>query len=240
MAAPTLLLGSSLTAKGAWTSSAASPWACAGLAVGVDSVNPKQWQCEDSVVVVPLEDGGLLAAVADAHWGGRSGEVIAEGLAGAWRETRASDTPAARLRAALFLLDGRLLERGRDDRSETTALLAHVKDRALSYANVGDSLLLVIGRAAAAIKNFPTPVFMGGRPLATLPIPVGVGTVALNQGDVVLLASDGLDESVSGLEPEQVALALRSGEPLQARVDGLLKHVSASGRDNLGVVAIAV
>lgn len=239
MAAPTLLLGSSLTAKGAWTSRAASPWACAGLAVGVESMNPKQWPCEDSVVVAPLEEGGVLAAVADAHWGGRAGEVIADGLVTAWKQTRGADM-ASRLRQALFLIDGRLLERGRSDRSETTALLAHVQDRTLSFANVGDSLLLVIGRAAAAIKNFPTPVFMGGRPLATLPIPVGVGTVALTEGDVVLLASDGLDASASLLEPEQVAAAMRRDEPLQARVDGLLKHVSASGRDNLGVVAISV
>lgn len=239
MAAPTLLLGSSLTAKGAWASRSASPWACAGLAVGVESMNPKQWPCEDSVVVAPLDEGGLLAAVADAHWGGRSGEVIADGLLAAWKQTRGTN-PAVRLREALFLLDGRLLERGRDDRSETTALVVHVNDRTLSFANVGDSLLLVVGRAAAAIKNFPTPVFMGGRPLATLPIPVAVGTVALAQGDVVLLASDGLDAEASSLEPEQVAAALRKDEPLQARVDGLLKHVSAGGRDNLGVVAIAV
>src|SRR5690606_10076314 len=97
MTAPLVLLGSSLTVKGASAARAASPWACAGLTVGADSVNPKRWPCEDSVAVVPLEDGGVLAAVADAHWGGKTGELVAAGLAAAWRDARGND-PAARLR----------------------------------------------------------------------------------------------------------------------------------------------
>lgn len=240
MTAPVVLLGSSLTAKGAFVARAASPWACAGLAVGVDSVNPKHWPCEDSVAVVPLEEGGLLAAVADAHWGGRSGEVVASGLAAAWRNARGAD-PAARLRAALYLLDGKLLERGRDDRSETTALLVHVHERRLSWANVGDSLLLVVGPAGAGIKNRPAPHFVGGRPVATLPPgAVEVGSATLSAGDVVLLASDGLEWQVSGLEPGDVADALRRQDPLLSRVEALLAHASKEGRDNLGVVAISL
>lgn len=240
MSAPVLLLGSSLTVKGAVTSRPASPWACAGLAAGAESMNPKQWVCEDSVALVPLEDGGVLAAVADAHWGGTSGELIASHLAAAWRDARGAE-PAARLRATLFLLDGKLLERGRDDRSETTALLVHVQGRALAWANVGDSLLLVVGRAGAAIKNHPAPQFMGGRPLATLPAgAVGSGAATLAPGDVVLLASDGLEWQASGLDPEQVAEGLRAEGSLQARLDALLQHASARGRDNLGLVAVSV
>ncbi|MCO5166796.1 MAG: SpoIIE family protein phosphatase [Planctomycetes bacterium] len=238
-AAAVLLLGSSLTAKGAAASRAVGPWACAGLASGADSMNPKRWACEDSVGLVPLEGGGVLACVADAHWGGKTAELVCQGLADAWGQARAAD-PAARLREALFLLDGRLLERGKDDRSETTALVVHVQGRALAWANVGDSLLLVVGREAAALKNQPTPVFMGGRPLATLPVPVEVGTATLAPGDVVLLATDGLEWQASGLDPEQVAVALRRDGPLLARVDGLLDHVNRRGRDNLGVVAVAV
>lgn len=240
MTAPVVLLGSSLTAKGASVARAASPWACAGLAVGVDSMNPKHWPCEDSVALAPLDDGGLLAAVADAHWGGKTGELVAANLTVAWRDARGAD-PAARLRAALFLLDGKLLERGRDDRSETTVLLVHVHERRLSWASVGDSLLLVVGRAGGGVKNHPAPHFMGGRPLATLPPGVvEVGSAALAPGDVVLLASDGLEWQASGLDPEDVADALRREGTLQAKVEGLLKHASTKGRDNLGVVAISV
>lgn len=240
MTAPVVLLGSSLTAKGASTARAASPWACAGLAVGVDSINPKHWPCEDSVALIPQDEGGVLAAVADAHWGGRSGEVVAGGVADAWRHARGAD-PAGRLRAALFLLDGKLLQRGREDRSETTALLVHVHERTLSWANVGDSLLLVVGRAGAAIKNRPAGHFVGGRPIATLPPgAVEVGSATLSPGDVVLLASDGLEWQASGLDPEDVAAALRREGDLLSRVEALLAHASTKGKDNLGLVAIAV
>lgn len=240
MTARVVLLGSSLTAKGAATARAASPWACAGLTVGADSVNPKRWPCEDSVTLVPLDGGGVLAGVADAHWGGKTGELVAAGLAAAWRDASGAD-PVTRLRAALYLLDGKLLERGRDDRSETTALLVHVHERRLSWVNVGDSLLLVVGRSAAAVKNRPAPVFLGGRPLATLtPSAVDAGSAALAPGDVVLLATDGLEWQVSGLDPEDVALALRREGPLLSRVEALIAHAAAKGQDNLGLVAISV
>src|SRR5262245_35065775 len=122
-------------------------------------MNPKQWPCEDSVVVVPLDDGGLLAAVADAHWGGLSSEVVVQGLAAAWREARSTD-PVTRLRQALFQLDARLQQRGKDG-SETTVLLVHVQGRVVSWASVGDSLLLVLGRTGGiAIKNQPAPLFV--------------------------------------------------------------------------------
>ena len=45
-------------------------------------MNPKRWVCEDSVLLARLDDGGWLAAVADAHWGGLSGELAVRSVEG--------------------------------------------------------------------------------------------------------------------------------------------------------------
>lgn len=237
MTPPGLLLASTLKAARGQVLRAVGP-GCAGLAVGAESMNPKTWRCEDSVLLAPLDDGALLAAVADAHWGGLSGELVAGGLLEAWGQTR--EAPAAqRLLQALFLLDGRLLSRGRDA-SETTALLVHVAGRAVAWANVGDSLLYVAGPTGLRCLNEPELRFVGGRPLATMKAPPGTGTATLEPGDLLLLASDGLLPEASLLSPEELFALLRADEPLMTRVERLLRAQNERGRDNLGVVAIAV
>lgn len=233
-----LLLGSSLTARRAFALRAAGPTACAGLAAGADSINPKHWACEDSVLLAPLDDGGWLAAVADAHWGGLSGEIVVRSALDAWRHATAGDS-AARLLQALYAIDGQLAARGKDA-SETTALLVHVQGRTLAWANLGDSVLWVLGAAGVQERNRPEPQFVGRRPLATLPWVPETGTATLAEGDLVLLATDGLLWPTSALEPADVAARLRGPAPLEQRVEALLRHMSDVGRDNLGVVAIAV
>lgn len=233
-----LLLGSSLAAKRAFTVRSADPTACAGLAAGAESINPKRWACEDSVLLARLDDGAWLAAVADAHFGGLSGEVVVRSALDAWRHASAAD-PAARLRQALYAIDGQLAGRG-NDASETTALLAHVRGRTVSWANVGDSVLWVLGAREVDEKNDPGPDFVGRHPLAAHRRPPGAGSFEVTPGDLVLLASDGILELTSRLAPAEVAARLRGPGTLEARVEGLLRHMSEVGADNLGVAVLAV
>lgn len=235
MASPIVLLGSSLTAKGAWTARAAAPGAVAGLSAGKTSTNPKRWACEDSVALLPLDDGATLCAVADAHFGGLTGELVAGGLARAWEEAGPGDV-AGRLDRALLRLDAELRRRPRDDESETTALLVHRRGSTVTWANVGDSFLLLVAGGACALRNRIDHRFMGGR---SLPTPRReLGAFELGPGELLLLSSDGLEEEMLGLSLDEVARRLSSAEPLLARVEGLLRHASEVGADNLGLVAL--
>jgi serine/threonine protein phosphatase PrpC len=234
-----VLPASCVSAKGASTSRALTPRVVVGLAAGASSTNPKRWPCEDSLAALPQEDGAWLLAVADAHFGGSSGVSVVEGLAPSWAKTRGA--PLARLRATLVLVDGHVGAQARpDDPSETTALLVHVdpRSRRLAWANVGDSLLVVVARdGAARTLNETRTDFIGRVPLAVL-APPDVREVTLDPGDLVLLASDGLEPWVSDLELQDVGRSLRAGGPLLARVEGLLRHQSEQGRDNLALVAV--
>src|SRR5262245_27106318 len=109
-----VLPASSLEGRGAFTLKSMGPRACAGLAAGADSINPKRWVCEDTVLLARLDQGGWLAAVADAHWGGLSGEVAVRSVLDAWQRASAS-VPAARLSEALRAVEARLKERGADE-----------------------------------------------------------------------------------------------------------------------------
>jgi serine/threonine protein phosphatase PrpC len=234
--APMLLPGSSLEAPGAFALVRPTPDACAGLAAGVASINPKEWICEDSVLLAPLEHGAWLAAVADAHWGGLSGEIAVGSALEAWRAATELD-PAARLREALYAIEARLKGRGEDE-SETTVLLAHLRAPLLSWASVGDSVLWVLGREGVLEHNAPSLRFVGRSAIET---PPASGSVALGAGDVVLLATDGILAVTSDLERDTIARRLRDpGSPLDLRVEALLRHMSSVGKDNLGVVALQV
>lgn len=236
MAAPIVLLGSSLKAKGVWTAGAAGPRAVAGLSAGRTSTNPKRWACEDSVALLPLEGGATLCAVADAHFGGLTGELVAGGLARAWEAAGPGDV-AGRLDRALLQLDAECRRRPREDESETTALLVHRGGSTVTWANVGDSFLLLVAGGACALRNLIDHRFMGGR---SLPTPRREhGAFELAEGELLLLSSDGLEERMLGLSLEEVARRLSTAEPLQARVEGLLRHASDAGADNLGLVALA-
>lgn len=233
---PLLLAGSSLEARRAFTLARLAPGACAGLASGADSFNPKQWPCEDSVLLAPLAHGAWLAAVADAHWGGLSAEWAVRGALDAWQHATAAD-PAARLSEAMYAIEARLKERGADE-SETTVLLAHLRPPLLSWASVGDSVLWVLGREGTVEHNAPNQRFVGR---TTIQAPPVSGSVAIGPGDVVLLATDGILAVTSQLERDEVANALRArSSTLDLRLEALLRHMSSVGLDNLGVVALEV
>ncbi len=237
--APTLLLASRLGAHGERAREAPLPWAVAGLATGGRSARAKDWPCEDSVALAPLPEGALLALVADAHWGGRSSEVAAEALLGAWTNARAR-APQARLVEALRRLDAALAARP-EDGSETTVLVAHLAGRRLTWAGVGDSLLLAVSPAGARQLNRTAGLFLGLNPLAAHPAPPDAGAADLAPGEVALLATDGLEpEASGGLDGPALAGLLLGRRPLAAGVDALLEHQSIAGTDNLGVVALDV
>jgi serine/threonine protein phosphatase PrpC len=233
---PLLLPGSSLEARGAFTLARMGRGACAGLASGAKSINPKEWVCEDSVLLARIAPGAWLAAVADAHWGGFSGEWAVRSALEAFERATPAD-PAARLSEAVYAIEAQMKERG-VDASETTVLLAHLREPLLSWASVGDSVLWVLGRDGVVEHNAPSERFVGR---SALEAPPASGSVALRTGDVVLLATDGILRVTSHLEREIIADRLRSRETaLDLRVEALLSHVSTVGKDNLGVVALEV
>lgn len=246
------LLASQLQTKGAHRVERLDERAAAAMHTGSgDSINPKHWVCEDSLTVARLADGAYLAAVADAHWGGTSGEAIAGGLRAAWDATEGTPRASVRLHKALLAIEAQFLgSRSPDDPSETTALLVHLCGTHLSFASVGDSLLIVVGRDGngtprVALRNQLSPFFLGVQPLATLPgSPIDSGTLALESGDVVLLASDGLEPEASRLEPHEVAAELTAAGPLEDRVRRIMELANdparRAGRDNLALVALSV
>lgn len=222
-----------------------------GLSAGAgESLNPKKWVNEDSICAHRLADGSLLAAVADSHWGGEAGEAVVNAARAAFEKTRGATT-LDRLHLAMRGIDARLhAERQAGDTSETTALLVHLAGRTLTWVNVGDSLLFLLSPKACSLRNppsgqFPLP-FLGALPMAKLPghFRPDSGAMNLKPGEVVLLASDGLDGSTSGLEPADVVKICCEAGPLLGRVQRLLARADeparGGGADNLGVVAIEV
>lgn len=241
-----VFLASDLAVKGARKLAALDARAAAALHTGGGvSTNPKTWPCEDSLALHRLADGARLAAVADAHWGGAAGETVARELLASWQEA-GEGRALQRLHRALLRLEARHLG-GRDpqDPSETTALLAHLAGRTLSFVSVGDSFLLVLdpARGTCALKNELAGIFLGQHPLSARPgSPIDGGTLELAPGQLVLLASDGLEQSMCDLAPERCLELLAGEAPLEERLARLLDAAAAppAGRDNLALVALAV
>ncbi|MGE0713642.1 MAG: PP2C family serine/threonine-protein phosphatase [Planctomycetota bacterium] len=238
------LLASHLGAKGE-ASQGALPGAAAALHAGRGpSLNPKLWPCEDSLVLAALPGGELLACVADAHWGGSAGEAFTERLPDALAASPAA--PATRLYRALLELEREYhAERDPGDRSESTVLAALVQDGALAWLSVGDSLLVHLPREGSPrLLNERNSAFLGNQPLAELPPGLGwsAGKLSLEPGDLVLLASDGLEPDVSGLSLPEVVPFLRGPGALAARLEALVERASdplqGGGRDNLALIAI--
>lgn len=240
------LLASSLSRKGSSRVESLDDRVALGLHTGAGpSLNPKLWVCEDSVGAARLPDGAAIAAVADAHWGGASSEAIAAGAVEAFLATDPALAPVARLHTALLQLEVDYLRR-RDPRdpSETTAILALLSGTDLAYVSVGDSFLFVIDPDAGTCleRNARGPAFLGARPLAEFgPNPIDGGTLRLTPGQLVLLATDGIEPPTSGLMPSQVGELLSDGAPLDEALRRLLDVAcegEAGGRDNLGLVLL--
>ena len=242
------LLGSQLPKKGTGAAGVLGEQAAAALHTGRGkSLNLKEWTCEDSLAMVRTEEGGVLLAVADAHWGGSSSVGYTEPLAQAWAGV-SGPTVATRLYRCLLKLEAAYLAiRAPEDRSETTLIVAHLEGRQLHWFSAGDSLLLRLPpEGGCELLNALTPFFLGNVSLAEAPAGIAwtQGKATLAEGDLLLLASDGLEENVSGLDLAAVEALLRRPGSLTQRVDGLVERATdperGGGRDNLAVVLCAV
>jgi len=243
------LLGSQLPEKGTGAAAVLGERAAAALHTGRGkSMNLKEWTCEDSLAMVQTDEGGALLAVADAHWGGSSSVGFTEPLAQAWGSV-SGPTIATRLYRCLLKLEAAYTAiRAPEDRSETTLVLAHLDGRRdLHWISAGDSVLLRLPAGGGCeLLNVLTPFFLGNAPLAESPAGVAwtQGKAKLGQGDLLLLASDGLEENVSGLDLAGVEALLRGEGSLAERVDALVERATdpaqGGGRDNLALVLSAV
>lgn len=243
------LLGSSLTTKGESVLRALDDRCVVALATGAaESLNLKQWLCEDSVAVHRLGDGSLLAAVADAHFGGYAGEAMLEGLVDRFEST-APGTILERLTQTMRLADAALHEhRPAGDTSESTALFVHVEGRTVSWVSVGDSYAFLCGVRARILnqESFEAwPRYVGAQSLEAI-APRGAAfdhdQVQAKPGEVLLLATDGIETRSSGIELAEITPVLRRPGTLQQRLQILQalcdRTQTGGGKDNLGLVAI--
>lgn len=246
-----VLLASELTEKGARTARALDDAAAVALGTGsAPSRNPKDWVNEDSLALHRLEDGALLACVADSHFGGYAGEAVARHLKRAFAEAPGA-AALERLLGALRGVDARLhRDKPEDDPSETTALLVHLAGRVVSFVSVGDSYLFAVGLDGCRPMNppsgrYPLP-FLGGVPTTALPegAQPDCGAFTLRPGQALLLASDGIEPDFSGLGPQDVVRHLYGDGPLRDRLEGLQAAADdperGGGKDNLALVAVEV
>jgi serine/threonine protein phosphatase PrpC len=239
-----VLLASALASRGDSRVERLDERAAAALHTGGGSwLNGKSWSCEDSLAVHRLGDGEYLALVADAHFGGSSSEAMARDLLDAWNA--AGDQPVlTRLYRSVLDLEERFHDAvHRDDRSETTLLAVHLAGRTLSYLNVGDSLLFVVGARGWRLLNRRAPHFVGQRLLLEAPASVEeCATVEITAGDVVLLATDGLETQASAMQPDELPEILCAAAPVEERVRRLAERAAGGtrggGRDNLALIAI--
>lgn len=215
--------------------------ACAALldAGGHDSINPKHWPCEDSLAVAEVP-GGLLALVADSHWGGGASEAAATGLERAWERAKAPHLKGRLAKALLLLEAGFSMAKGQGDRSETTVLLAHVTSERVDWVNVGDSFLWVIGPEGPELLNQRTMHFMGRVPLAVSSA-ISSGSRSLAGNERLLVASDGIEPQASALQEAEVA-AFLTGADLASELEALAERAcdgsQGGGRDNLALVYV--
>jgi len=204
---------------------------------GHDSINPKHWPCEDSLAVCEVP-GGLLALVADSHWGGGASEAAATGLARAWERAKAPHLKGRLAKALLLLEAGFSMAKGEGDRSETTVLIAHVTPERVDWVNVGDSFLWVIGPEGPELLNQRTMHFMGRVPLAVSSA-LSSGSRSLAGNERLLVASDGIEPQASALQEAEVASFL-PGADLASELEALAERAcdgsQGGGRDNLALI----
>lgn len=139
----------------------------------------------------------------------------------------------------------------------TTVVAATCIDRTLQVANVGDSRLYVVGREIRQITRdhslVEEMVRMGGidrsnarnhpdKNIITRAVGVGASvepdffTVELQEGDIVLMCSDGLTNM---LEDEEIRMLLGGARDIVEKAQNLVKAANENGgRDNISVILI--
>jgi serine/threonine protein phosphatase PrpC len=219
---------------------------------------------EDSFALVPLGDGVVLA-VADGVGGSRAGEVASDiatstlvGLLTAGADEKEVD--AQTLRHALEQANASILERWQESELQgmgTTMTAAFLSTRRLVYAHAGDSRLYLYrgGRLLRITHDHSVAeelVRQGSLPpeqaevhpqrhvltryLGLLPFSCDEGAEDMQEGDIVLLCTDGLTDALAEARIEQ---------EIEAGFDGLALRLveaanAAGGPDNTTVVAVLV
>lgn len=220
-----------------------------GLSAGDAPVNSKQDPNEDSVAAVDVP-GGVALVVADSHYGAAAGERAVHHVVALLESLPPADLPA--LKELVLAADDRCARMARDS-SETTLLVAVVRGRQVEFVSVADSLLFVVAPGRAARLTTGMSLFCGGsfplRAVLNHPVmgkvaPWEHGSLTLEPGEMLLLASDGLEPPMSGLMPADLPDLLLGEGALEARVGRLVERVrskaAGGGRDNIGVAVYQV
>ena len=217
---------------------------------------------EDSFLILKLPDAYLLA-VADGLGGHSSGEVASGIAIGVLKETLLQEyEPGApqyltriTLRKAYELANSRILENATGEREGmgTTLVSALVSQGRVLVANTGDSRAYLIrnGRIITRTKDHSlvqelvdkgeiTPDEARRHPMRNI-ITRALGAKFevdfyewnLNQGDVLLLSSDGLHDYVDEERIVEIAAQSRSAEEITRR---LIEEALPVTKDNVTVV----
>ena len=139
----------------------------------------------------------------------------------------------------------------------TTVVAATCRDKTLQVANVGDSRLYVIGKEIKQITRdhslVEEMVRMGGldrenarnhpdKNIITRAVGVGLSvepdffTVELDEGDMILMCSDGLTNM---LEDEEIRMLLSGARDIVEKAQNLVSAANANGgKDNISVILI--
>lgn len=208
-----------------------------GLTAGDDvDMRSKRAPNEDSVAAVALPDG-VVAVVADAHFGPASSELAVDLFAR--RLKRQPDLPLAELvRGVAQSVENDDLSRGR---SETTLLAVRLSGRSVEWVAIGDSQLIsVASDGTATLLSTSTGGYVGQYGLAAS-LPTEPVRLPLEEGARLLLATDGIEPESSGMTLADVGRALVA-EPPERAVHALLRragsHLQGGGGDNLGVALL--
>tara|TARA_B100001989_G_C24551465_1_gene475253 strand:+ start:4283 stop:4906 length:624 start_codon:yes stop_codon:yes gene_type:complete len=202
----------------------------------------KAWCNEDSLAAHVLSDESLLVAVADAHFGGRASELCVQRLLPAFLASEG--LLHERLERTVERIDQELLDDKEEtnELSESTCLIVHVSGRNVHFVNVGDSLLFVCKDGQVDKKNALSMRFLPLRYSIVGPS-WDFGAFEVEEGSVLLLATDGIEEECSNLLYDELGTFFQAeDEDLQDQLRSLLVRADdreqGGGRDNLGLIAI--
>lgn len=219
---------------------------------------------QDRLILRELEDGTILAAVADGMGGEAGGGQAAQIAVDILKEFK-GDLPETEARLkALFQKASETIRRKVQDSPKlagmgTTLTAVCLKDGMAYWAHVGDSRLFLFrsGRLIQITEDHTyvnlliklgeiTPEKARGHPLENLlthcvgclPLEVSTGNFGILSGDQLILSSDGLHHEVT---EDRMSSILSGKTGLNVKCKELLKAaIEAGGRDNVTIVALLV
>lgn len=214
---------------------------------------------EDCFAFGEQADGSLLIVVADGVGGHAAGHIASKTAVFAFLDAfeRTQGRETARLSAALTLANQKVAATINDDPCclsgmGTTLVAAHINGRSLRWISVGDSILYLIrggqltrlnaDHSAAGLPpgyKLPRNILLSALTGERIPlIDAPRERLALEPGDILLAASDGL---LTLPEEEIIALcAEASRKPAGATVEKLLAAVTAKARRSQDNATVAL